>query len=369
MKIFYPFILFLAGVFAFEDANAQVNTEKELVERIITILQAGDDSSYAALFPTFKMMSDMAAIYQPRDSFQIDRINRLRVNMRRLAQFDPEQNPKIIDMMNFVRKKGADSGVHWGDILIAKYELDKQRLPYELIGFELIAPLRMQGYIFIRDMLTRRRYGIAVKDIYMMDGKWYGGLVLNILEAGNEAEYEEALADEERELKRLMVLKKQGLLDSVLAARDSIRKSKMYAGSTNEDEEDESAEEEPMYKDIADRKLYTGYFDKQVEVELYIRFIKGTCPESICSFEAMYKFGDLDEYIILEVERKRDGTFVMTEEELGVMELKLQGNTFTGTWTSVRDKTEYEAYLKEKEELRDRKLYKLDKTYEEIRWR
>lgn len=365
MKLLYPFILFIACFQAAVPAYAQADSEKELVYKIVDILRSGDDSSYAALFPTFKMMSDMAATYQPRDSFQIERINRIRVNMRQLQQFDPEYNPSLIDRMNFVREKAADSGVHWGDILIAKYELDKQRLPYELIGFELIAPIRMQGFIYIRDMLTRRRYGIAIRDIYMMGDKWYGGTVLNILEASNEAEYEESLAIEEKELKKLMIYKQRGLLDSVLAARDSIRKSKLYAGG---EEEDEDAGE-TMYKDIADRKLYTGYFDKQVEVELYIRFIKGSCPEAICSFEAMYKFGDLDEYIILEVERKPDGTFVMTEEELGVMELKLQGNTFTGTWTSVKDKTEYEAYLKEKEEIRDRKLYKLDKTYEESVWR
>lgn len=367
MKLLYPFILFIACCQATVPAQAQADSEKELVYKIVDILRSGDDSSYAALFPTFKMMGEMVATYQPRDSFQIERINRIRVNMRHLQQFDPEYNPTLVGRMNFVRKKAADSGVHWGDILIAKYELDKQRLPYELIGFELIAPIRMQGFIYIRDMLTRRRYGIAVRDIYMMGDKWYGGTVLNILEASNEAEYEEALAIEEKELKKLMIYKQRGLLDSVLAARDSIRKSRLYAGGGDEEEEDTGSE--PLYKDIADRKLYTGYFDKQVEVELYIRFIKGTCPEAICSFEAMYKFGDLDEYIILEVERKPDGTFVMTEEELGVMELKLQGNTLTGTWTSVRDKTEYEAYLKEKEEIRDRKLYKLDKTYEETVWR
>lgn len=366
MRLLYPCILLIVLLQPTGPAAAQQASEKDLVYKIVDIMRGGSDSSYAALFPTFKMMTDLAATYQPKDSFQIERINRIRVNMRQLQQFDPEYNPGIIDRMHFVRQKGADSGVHWGDILIAKYELDKQRLPYELIGFELIAPIRMQGYIFIRDMLTRRRYGIAVKDIYMMDGKWYGGAVLNILEASNEAEYEESLAIEEKELKRLMIYKRQGLLDSVLAARDSIRKSKLYAGAEVEDEE---AEATPMYKDIAERKLYTGYFDKQVEVELYMRFIKGTCPEGICSYEAMYKFGDMDEYIILEVERKADGTFVMMEEELGVMELKLQGNTFTGTWTSVRDKTEYEAYLKEKEELRDRKMYKLDKAYEEILWR
>lgn len=367
MKLLYPFILFIACLPATAPAYAQAASEKELVYKIVDILRSGSDSSYAAIFPTFKMMADLAATYQPRDSFQMERINKIRLNMRHLQQFDPEYNPAIVSRMNFVRKKAADSGVHWGDILIAKYELDKQRLPYELIGFELIAPIRMQGYIFIRDMLTRRRYGIAVRDIYMMGDKWYGGTVLNILEASNEAEYEESLAIEEKELKKLMIYKERGLLDSVLAARDSIRKSKLYAGAGVDDEDEEA--ERTLYKDIADRKLYTGYFDKQVEVELYMRFIKGPCPEAICSFEAMYKFGDLNEYIILEVERKPDGTFVMTEEELGVMELKLEGNTFTGTWTSVRDKTEYEAYLKEKEEIRDRKLYKLDKTYEETVWR
>lgn len=352
-----------------QKATAQAKTEQELVQQIITILQTGDDSSYVGLFPNMKLMSEAITEFQPKDSIQELRINKLRSNMHHLSKFDPELTPKIVDMMNFVRKKGADSGVHWGDILIAKFELDKQKLPYELIGFELIAPLRMQGYIFIRDMLTRRRYAIAVRDMFLIKDKWYGGLTLNILEASNAAEYEESLAIETKELQRLMAAKREGVLDSVLAARDSIRKISMYNDLGLDEDEEEESELDPVLKEIVDRKVFTGYFDKTVEVELYIRYIKGACPQGVCSWEAMYKFGDLDEYIVLDVELRPDGTFVFTEEELGIMELKPSGDTFTGTWTSVRDKTEYEAYLKEKKEIKDRKLFKLDKTYEETRWK
>ncbi|MCB0695924.1 MAG: hypothetical protein KDC07_01085 [Chitinophagaceae bacterium] len=356
-------------MFAAAHAQAQRTTEKELVYDILTYLQTGDDSAYASLFPTYKLIAEVAFAFQPKDSFQQERIYRIRNNMRHIKKFDPEMNPKIIDMMNFVRQKGADSGVHWGDILIAKFELDKQRLPYELIGFELIAPIRLQGYIFIRDMLTRKRYGIAIRDIFLINDKWYGGTILNILEASSAIEYEESLAIESKELERLMRAKELGLLDSILAARDSIRKNKLYPGGASAYDEDEEDKPQTFYKDIIERRLYTGYFDKNIPVELYMRALKGSCPETICSWEAMYKFGDLDDYIMLEVELKPDGTFVLSEEELGVMELKLQGTTFTGTWTSVRDKTEYEAYLKQKEEIKDRKLFKLDKTFEELLWK
>lgn len=366
MKSYFYIILSLCLLTVSNSTTAQQATEKDLIHEILISLQTGDDSAYASLFPTYKLMADAAYTFQP-DSSQMERSIQLRNNIRNTRDFDPEMNPKIIDMMNFVRLKGSDSGVHWGDILIAKFELDKQRLPRELIGFELIAPIRMQGYIFIRDMLTRRRYGIAVRDIFLINDKWYGGTLLNILEASSAAEYEESLAIEAKELEFLMRAKQLGMLDSILAARDSIRKGELYPGmfSDEEEEEDESL---TIYKDIAARKFYTGYFDKTISVELYMRGIKGACPETICTWEAMYRFGDLDEYVMLEVEVRPDGTFVLSEEELGIMELKLQGTTFTGTWTSVRDKTEYEAYIKEKVELRDRKLFKLDKTFEELLW-
>lgn len=358
-------ILFVCASFSIS-VLAQKDSEEELVKTIVRSLQSADDSSYAALFPPMKLMAGLTYTYSTTDTYQLERIFRLRGNIRYLKEFDAEINTSIMDQFDFVRQKGTDSGIHWGDILIAKYEFDKQRLPRELIGFELIAPIRMQGYIFIRDMLTRVRYGIAVKDIFMMDGKWYGGRVLNILRASSAAEYEESLRDEEIELRRLMVAKANGTLDSLLAARDSARKSNIKVSQLYDDEEEEEEKEKSMYKEVVERKFYEGYFDKQMKVELYVRFIKGTCPETICEWEAMYRFDDMDDFIVLNVERKEDGTFVMTEEEVGVMELKLQGTTFTGNWTAFSDKTEYEAYLKEEIEMRDRKLFKLDRTFEEL---
>lgn len=365
MRFLCCFILLLGCFFAKSSTSyAQQKTEKDLVNEIILNFQYPDDSAYTALFPDYTFMSGLIMQYQPKDSMEMVRINKIRNNIRHIAQFDPELNKEILDMMDFVRQKGADSGIHWNDILIAKYELDKQRLPYELIGFELIAPIRMQGFIFIKDMLTRKRYGITVKDIYMMDGKWYGGRVINILQASNEAEYEESLRAEQKELQHMMKLKQEGKLDSFLAVRDSIRK---HQESLLKLEEEEEIVQEEKPKEIADRKLFLGYFDKIMEVDLYIRYIKGSCPEEICSWEAMYRFDDMSEFILLDVEQKEDGTFVFTEDELGVMELKLQGNTFTGTWTSVTDKTEYEVYLKEIDAIKDRRLQKLDKEFEYLK--
>lgn len=364
MKLLNKYILIVCCLWVVNPVFAQKDTEKELVQEIINSIQTADDSAYASLFPPYNMMAEAVYNYQPKDSIQIERINQIRRNLKELRQYDPELNTTIIERMNFVREKASDSGLHWGDILIAKYELDKQRLPYEQIGFELIAPMRMQGYIFVRDMLTRRRYGIAVRDIFLINDKWYGGLVLNILEGSSAAEYEESLRDEEKELQRLLAYKEVGLLDSVLAAKDSLRK--LATGGFDDDEEDERPE--TMFKDIAERKFYTGYFDKEVEVELYVRGIKGNCPDLVCRWEAMYRFGDIDKFIVVDVEKRPDGTFVFTEEDMGVMEIQLHGDTFTGTWTALSDKTEYEVYLKHNESMKDRKLFKLDKTFEDLLW-
>lgn len=349
-------LLFLSGSIS---CFAQTQTEEELVNEIVVNLQKGDDSSYAAQFPELDKLEQLVYQYQPKDSFQLNRINKLKENIQYLRAFDPEFNPEIFGRFNFAREKASDSGIHWNDILISRFKLDKQMLPRELVGFELIAPLRMQGYIFIKDVLTRRLYCIAIRDIFLIDGKWYGGVILNILEAHTIPVYKQRLREEQEELRKMMVAKANGTLDNFLAVKDSIRESEMKLAYEEEEEE-----EETIFKDVVDRKLFSGYFDKEFGVELYIRYIKGGCPETICDWEAMYKFDDLDDYIFLDVERKQDGTFVMTEDEVGVMELKVIGNTLAGTWTSFRDKTEYEVYMKEEDGVKPKKLLKLDKFFE-----
>lgn len=356
-------IICLSGwvvLFGTSVCNAQMKTDKDLVNEIITNLQTGDDSMFGEQFPKFQFLQQLVYAYQPADEYQGERIYKLKGKFNELKKFDPEFNPKLLGMFHFARDKASDSGMHWSDILIARYVLDKQFLPRELIGFEYIAPIRLSGYIFVQDMLTRRKYCIAVRDIMLLEDKWYGGTVLNILEASTIPEYEERLMQEEEEMRKLMIAKQNGTLDSILALKDSVRQSKIKV-SMSDDEDKQNT----IFKDVMDRKVYWGYFDNQLPVDLYVRFIKGACPETICEWEAMYKLDDIDEYIILDVTRNEDGTFIMTEEDVGVMELKLEGNTFTGTWTSFSDKTEYEVYLKEKDGVKPKKLFKLDKIFEE----
>jgi hypothetical protein len=93
--------------------------------------------------------------------------------------------------------------------------------------------------------------------------------------------------------------------------------------------------------------------------------MKGPCPETICSWEAMYRFQDMDEFIKLEVRKTPDGVWHFDEEpEVGSMELKLQGDKFTGGWMSLKDKTEYEVNLTEQKEIRGRKLMQMDTIIE-----
>lgn len=343
------------------NATAQVRTEKELIDEIVLNLQMGGDSSYASLFPFYDTLKEIVMTHSDPDSYKTVRLNTLRTNVGYLRHFDPEFNSDILGMFHFVRQKAIDSNLHWNDILIARYVLDKQRLPRELIGFELIAPLRLQGLIFVKDMLTRKTFGIAVKDVLMIDGKWYGGQVVNILEASNETEYNEKLRLEMKEMQALLEAKEDGTLDSILAVKARIHEEKIKI----EAKEFEEQSALNMDKEVVDRKLFRGFYDKEIYLELYVRYIKGGCPETICFWEAMYQFEDYDGFVPLQVSRKEDGTYMFVEEDMGVMEVKKKGNLLVGKWIAFSDKTEYEIILKEETEIKGRKLMRLDKELDD----
>ena len=97
-------------------ALAQFKTEQELVNEIVVNLQTGDDSLYAAHFPYMQLMMNAISSYAPKDAEQEKRLALLISNQAELQQFDPSINSTIIDMLQFVRQKGADSGVHWGAV-------------------------------------------------------------------------------------------------------------------------------------------------------------------------------------------------------------------------------------------------------------
>ncbi len=349
----------------FTVANAQVNSEEVLVNRVLITLQSGSDSLYTTLFSKYDELFKIMQSAQPGDENGAKRIANIRSNPQKLQQFDPQFNPEIVQDFDKVIKKGKDSGLHWTDMLITRYELEKAILPKELIGLEKIIPIRMQGYIFVQDLLTRRTYAIALKDIHSYNNKWYGGHVVNILEAESIDEYIDKLAAERKMEKKKLLEAMYGTADeSSTPVTDSVT-AEVKKPEIKKEEEEEEEKKPNTNRDVVERKVYTGRLDNEIDIELYVRSLKGACPQPACAWEAIYKFGDQDEYIKLEVNKTKDGKWQFTEDEVGMLEVTIKGDKLVGTWTSMRDKTEYDAVLTEKKEVKSRKLFQLDSLMEE----
>ncbi len=345
---------------------AQIKTEKELVNEVLVALQTNDDSTYGTLFPKFNLMWAQLMRFQDTNDWRMRRVANMRAHPELIRKFDPSFNERIIKTFENVYEKGRDSNIHWGDLLVAGYELDKIPMTHTMRGFEVIAPIRLQGILFVKDMLTRKKFGIAMTNIFLIEDNWYGGEVLNVLEASSVEEYHRKQRAEDKVMDQLWTALRNGELDSIIAAKDSLEKSNMTV--SYDDEEEDANDSIKIFKEVTERKLYVGKLDNEIDVVLYVRGLKGSCPEQACAWEAIYKFGDLDEYLILTVSRKPDGTWAFEEEDVGVMELKHMGKQFNGAWISFRDNTEYEARLTEKEAVRGRTLMKLDKKMDEWLW-
>ena len=336
-------IILLFGCKA-EYGYAQAKTEQVHITFLLASMQSQNSSVHSRLYPEFDTMFMHIEKHNPQTE-----VMNLRSDLTKLQKFDPAYNNELLRDFDFVIKKGTDSGLHWRDIILAGYELHKTPLTKNLIGLDKIMELRFHGFVFVEDMLTRRRYCIAVKDVECMKGKWYGGHLINILEAKTIDEYHA----------KLVIERKKALHPELFAVvKDT------SAITMNVEERDEDEDEKPR-KEVVERLYYTGMFDNEIPVELYIRGLKGDCPERSCYWEAMYKFQDHDEFTKLIVERMPDGKWLFTEDpDVGSMELDLNDGKFTGVWISLKDKTEYEVTFSEKKEVRSRKLLQMDDVIE-----
>lgn len=355
---------------SFQVATAQQKSEEQLVNKILQCFANHDDSAYASLFPSFDTLWNIAQQYHDTDVISARRINNIRSNPQRLQQFDPKFNPRIIADFDTLYAKGRDSGIHWSDLLLARYDLEKAMLPRELIGFEKVVPFRLQGYIFVQDLLTRRIYCMAIKDVHGINGKWYGGHAVNILEAETIDEYYDKLAKERKVLKDMLLVQMYGddtagLAEDSAALRAKARLDAIAAARKAQKENEDEEEKSPVVtNEVVERKLYVGTFDKEVGLELYIRSLKGSCPETICGWDALYKFEDQDEWVRLEVTKGKNGKLLFSEDE-AEMELTFKNGTAIGEWTSAKEKTTFEIQLTEKREVKNRKLFQLDQMLED----
>lgn len=291
-------------------------------------LQEKDSRAYIDLFPGIDSMSSWILQYADKSSEPYKRMLYMHDNYYAKLDFDSSIHGEARKGFEYFQKKGTALGIHWDHILFVRYELEKIRRGRDLIS-EKIAPLRFLGYVFFKDMLTRKTYAMTIFDIMQVNEMWYGGELVNVFQASTKDEYNQALA-EERKKERMREL---GIIDTTESDKPITF--------------DEVDDDKPSsMKEVMDRKFYKGYFDDEILVQLYVRHIKGNCPDIICSWEALFKFGDQDEYVKMTVSRTTDGKWQFSED-LGGMELVLKGDTYTGSYASSSDKTEYEVKLVE----------------------
>jgi ribosomal protein L12E/L44/L45/RPP1/RPP2 len=328
----------------------QAKTESLLIDKFLESVREQDVNKYIKNFVSFdSILQPMVANYQPQTLRDSARHTHLLQHQPILQQFDPQLTQHVAINFNNVLKKGIDSGIHWKSAILVRYELKKMLLPKQLIGFELIAPVRLEGFVFVQDLLTQRVYAMAVTNILKLkDEKWYGGEVVNILEAKTIDEYI-AKSNWER---------KHGG-KKALAAHVNKKKN-----TAEDDEEEEDKQNTP--KEVIARKYFKGYFDSELEVELYIHYLKDDCPD-VCSWQAIYRLQDFDNFLNLKVEKTKDGKWLFYEEpEVGVMELEVKEGGLVGTWMSLKDRTEYDVELYEKKEVIPAQLFQMDKILEDL---
>jgi hypothetical protein len=192
---------------------------------------------------------------------------------------------------------------------------------------EKIAPERFLGYVFVKDQVTDSVYCFTVSDLQMIKGNWYGGYLKNLFKAETKAEYELQRMVEEKFYAKLAHHK----TDSVNLVIDSLDDSRNDF--------------------IVARKYYEGTLDGYIPIELYIRYIKDTCAEDVCRYEALYKFGDNEDFISLRVSKKEKEWTFREDKYNAFMQLTLGKIKYTGIWNDPAEHIKYKAVLTELEEL------------------
>jgi hypothetical protein len=317
--------------------EAPAKTEKELIARIVKSLRDEDSAAHSSQFMQFDDLWKLVINFRDTNVVAGMQVAQLRQAPNTIRKFDPFFNPQIGLDFNHVIEKGEDSAVHWDKIELARYELKKIGMTEEMVGYNYIAPLRFQGYIFVRDNFTRKIFAIAVTDIQNIKGNWYGGHVVDIFEADTEDKYLAKLKREEAWYKKLLA---EGIdIDSMKRSIDSIKNADSEHGA--------DSGVVLTRKEVVERKYYFGLLDDEIPVTLYVQYLRGGCKEKVCEWIAIFKFDEEGEYIKTSVHKENGKWYFTQEPDKSVLELEIKGKAFEGTFLSIKDQIEYEAYFEE----------------------
>ncbi len=371
MKYLLFLLLLFTGIHAYAGRHRHrglPRTEEGLMNNVLGCLANKDSVSYFYLFPPFDTLWALVMHNPDKSPEAIKELAHLREHPQALLQFDPMYNHSIIARFMNVVNKGEDSGVHWNSVVMQRYELSKEVPSRELIGYNRIAPERFKGYLFIRDMLGHYTYCITITEIQKINGYFFGGQVLNILEASTIDQY---LKKEEEEKKYFDWLAKNHVVDS--AHDDSVKNGLIDATGEAHDTAEKSAltitsqDDDPLLKvrrEVVDRKYYEGFFDEEIPVKLFVRYMKDLRTGQVTAYDGLYKFGDQVDYVKLHITRTPDGRWLMEDDPpVGTLDLLLKDKIYTGAWTNNQNQTGYDVELKPAD-ISQHKLEQLDNILE-----
>ena len=317
--------------------RGEPRTEVELMNGIVNCLRYKDTVSYYYLFPPFDTLWRMVIHNSDHSPEAEKQLANLREHPQSLIDFDPFYNHNIIGRFSSVLSKGEDSGIHWNSIVIQRYELQKEGLTQQLAGYDKIAPERLKGYLFVRDMLGRQTFCITITELQKINGYFFGGQVLNILEASTIDQF---ITKEEKERQYLEWLATHPVIDT--PKTDSSKKT------VSDTVLDNDADNSKIRKEVIDRKYYEGKFDDEIPVKLYVRYMKDQRTGKLFSYDGLYKFGDQKNFVKLEINRSPDGKWIMEDDPpVGSLELVLKDKVYTGSWLNNDNGSGYDVLLKQ----------------------
>ena len=325
--------------------NQKGPTEQSLINRIQGCLANKDAYCYIDLWPDLDTLTRLAMQFSDSSSRDFRDAAMIQGDPVRIMHADSLFRAGLKASFDSVIATGEELGIRWESIVPVRYELVRERETRAAL-YEKLAPTRFSGYIFFVDATSRRSYGFLAGSILQIKDAWYGGRIGELYEASTRDEWEDARYYARKHRKE---------------QADSAAKAPAVPTESQQD----AAETAPLV--IADRKFYSGMFDGEIPVQLYLRSLKGGCPGGICSWEAIYKFGDQDDFIRLNITRSEDGKWQMVEEPpAGSMELELKGKVFTGSWSAADGQTGYDVKLTELPAT-PKKIKRLDDAFGELK--
>ena len=319
---------------------------------IVSCLQHKDTSGYYYLFPPFDTLWRMVinnSDHTPEAEKQLDNLKK---HPQALIDFDPFYNHQIMAHFGYVLSKGEDSGINWKDIVVERYEFQTESMTRNLEGYDKIAPDRMMGYLFVKDLTGRLTFCITIKEIQKIKGFYYGGQVVNILEASTKDQY---LAKEEKERQYFEWLAKHPVIDTPKVDSAKINQDSLAAAGDDDNTK--------IRKEVVERKYYEGQFDNEIPVSLYVRYMKDLHTGKVAYYDGLYKFGDQKEYVRLEITVTDDKWIMEDDPPVGTLELVLKNRIYTGSWLNNDNATGYDVVLKQAD-LPERKMEQLERILE-----